>query len=118
MKRPSNWIGLLVLSSLACLAADTNSIIGEWATGRIMSQLGPQVTTYAFETNGIFWQTTVFEHGRIRPFISTGTFAISTNTIFLQMRLRTNAVAYALERDTLIIDEGHKEVFRLKKVKR
>jgi hypothetical protein len=82
-----------------------------------MSQLGPSVTTYVFNTNGTFRVSTSFELGGVPTMSATGTFRVVTNKVLLYGRGRTNTAEYTLDGDTLVIDEGRKKVFRLHRVR-
>ena len=102
---------------LSCVAADTNSIIGEWQTGEVLSQLGPSVSTYTFNTNGTFRVATRFTQGLMPAMSGSGTYTVTTNKIFMVGRGRTNAATDTFEGKTLVINEGPAEIFRLTKKK-
>ena len=102
---------------LSCAAADTNSIIGEWRTGEVLSQLGPSVTAYTFNSNGTFSVATTFTQGGMPAMSATGTYSVITNRIVMVGRRRTNSAAFAFEGETLVLNEGPAKIFRLTKKK-
>ena len=110
---------LSIALSVAGLAhGQTNSIVGEWSTSEILSQLGPSVTSYSFTASGSFTVTTKFTHGQIPDMSATGTYHATANTITLVADSRTNTASYHFESATLVIDEGRpSKIFRLTKKK-
>ena len=107
----------LTLTLCRGLAADTNSIIGEWRTGMVLSQLGPSVTTYTFNTNGTFRVAMTLTQGTLPAIGATGTYTVVANRIIKVVRGRTNSSAFSFEGKTLVLKEGASEVFRLTKKK-
>jgi hypothetical protein len=112
----------LTLILLSCEAADTNSIIGDWQTEEVLSQLGPSVTAYSFSTNGTFASSTRFTQGQIPTMSGTGTYHLVTNATSLTNQLvtvakrRTNTASYYFQGSTLVIDEGRpSKMFKLKR---
>jgi len=112
----------LTITLLRCLAADTNSIIGDWETDEVLSQLGPSVTAYSFRTNGTFTVSTRFTQGLMPTMGGTGTYRIVTNSTSLTNQLvkvmkgRTNVNSYYFHGSTLVIDQGRpSKVFKLKR---
>ena len=102
---------------LSCAAADTNSIIGEWRTGKVLSQLGPSVTAYTFNTNSTFRVATTFTQGAMPAMGATGTYSVVTNRIFMVARGRTNSAAFTFEGETLVLNQGPAKIFKLTKKK-
>ena len=102
---------------LSCTAADTNSIIGEWRTGEVLSQLGPSITAYTFSTNSTFRVATTFTQGGMTAMGATGTYSVVTNRVFMVARGRTNSAAFTFEGETLVLNEGPAKIFRLTKKK-
>jgi hypothetical protein len=112
----------LTLTILSCEAADTNSIIGDWQTEEVLSQLGPSVTAYSFYTNGTFASSVRFTLGQIPTMSLTGTYHLVTNATGLTNQLvtvakgRTNTASYYFQSSTLVIDEGQpSKIFKLKR---
>ena len=85
----------LTLTVLHGLAADTDSVIGEWRTGMVLSQLGPSVTTYTFNTNGSFRVAMTLTQGTLPAIGATGTYTVVTNRIIKMVRGRTNSSVMA-----------------------
>src|SRR5712671_4969703 len=100
-------IGSLTLVLLRCHAADTNSIVGDWQTAEVLSQLGPSVTAYSFTTNGTFTLSTKFTQGVIPTMSVTGTYHVVTSASRLTNQLvtvakgRTNTASYYFHGSTL-----------------
>ena len=107
----------LTLTLLHGLAADTNSVIGEWRTGTVLSQFGPSVTTYTFNTNGTFRVAMTLTQGKLPAMGATGTYAVVANRMVKVVRGRTNSATFSFEGKTLILKEGASETFRLTKKK-
>jgi hypothetical protein len=115
-------VASLALTLLHCHAADTNSIIGDWQTEEVMSQLGPSVTAYSFTTNGTFTLSTKFTQGVMPTMSVTGAYHVVTSTTSLTNRLvtvakgRTNTALCYFQGSTLVIDEGRPtKIFKLKR---
>jgi hypothetical protein len=110
---------------LQCRAGDTNSVIGDWQSDEVLSQLGPSVTAYSFRTSGTFTLSTKFTQGLIPPISGTGTYHLVitnsmslTNQLVTVMNGRTNFDSCYFQNDRLIIDEGRpSKVFKLKRTK-
>ena len=64
------------MTVLHCLAAGSNSMIGERRTGAALSQLGPSVTTYTFATNRTFRVATKFTGVGLPAMAVTGTYRV------------------------------------------
>ena len=112
MKKILMLLGLAVSVSVH---AETNSIVGAWATDEILSQLGPSKTHYTFMTNGIFTVKTEFTHGLIPTMSATGKYDIVGDTIVMSGPFETNTAQYVFEKESLVINEGRSKVFRLKR---
>ena len=107
-----------VLTLAGIASGQTNSLVGVWSTGEVLSQLGPSVTSFTFDTNGSFTVATKFTQGQIPDMSATGTYHVTTNTITMITGTRTNTDSYSFEGSTLVIDEGRpSKVFRLTRKK-
>ena len=112
----------LALTLLHCQAA-ANSIIGDWHTDEVLSQLGTSVTAYSFRTNGTSTVSIKFTRGLIPTMGGTGMYhlvitnsAALTNQLVTVVKGRTNIASYCFHGDRLVIDEGRPtKVFNLKR---
>ncbi len=118
MKARTVIITGFIMSAATFASGQTNSIIGEWSTGEVLSQLGPSVTSYTFARDGSFTAATQFTQGLIPNMSKAGTYRATTNTITMTLGERTKTASYYFEGSTLVIDEGiPSKVFRLTKKK-
>jgi hypothetical protein len=110
-------IGFIVTATVVT-GSQRDSVVGEWSTGEVLSQLGPSVTSYTFATNGSFTVATKFTQGQIPTMSASGVYHATTNAIIMITNSHTNTVYYRFEGSTLVIDEGRpSKVFRLTKKK-
>jgi hypothetical protein len=112
----------LIFCLLPCCVADTNSIIGDWQTDEVLSQLGPSVTAYSFTTNGAFTLSTKFTQGVIPTMSVTGAYHVVasatglTNQLVSVAKGRTNTTWCYFQGSMLVIDEGRPtKIFKLKR---
>ena len=115
-------IFILMMPFLYSSAADTNSLVGEWQTGLVLSQFGPSITEYAFATNGTFTSSVRFTQGVIPSMTLTGKYYVVsnasglTNTLVTVAKGRTNTELFYFEDGILVLDEGRPtKIFKLKR---
>jgi hypothetical protein len=96
----------LLASLLACHHATTDrTLLGQWKTDTVMSQLGPSVTAFTFREDGTFTVSTRFKTP-VPAITASGQYRIEGNRLVMFLPETESAATFSFESDdVLIIDE-------------
>jgi hypothetical protein len=111
------WLPLLFVHFLfvGCIHSGTASlddrIIGEWATEKIMSQLGESQSYIKFNKNGTFvLRTTLFQMKQMLS--SEGTFSTDGDVLYFHGSDKSTKQSFRIENGILTIHEDSGDTFK------
>ena len=89
-------------------------ILGEWTTGKVLSQLGESITQYRFNNDGSFTITTTLIQMN-QKLSGKGSFETNGDQLILKSPNKESKSTYYFEGNDLIIIESDGDKFRLKR---
>ena len=100
------------------LAGGTNALVGAWATGPELGQLGKSITHYRFTTNATYECWVDFLSAKGMPKMTTrGSYKLHGTNIVLVTRGRTNQTTFVLADGVLLWTGEDKKTVKFKREK-